>query len=335
MAQQVRGVIAPGKDEPVRVETIVVPDPGPGEAVVKVQACGVCHTDLHYSRAASTTTSRSCSATRRPASSSRSATGVTDVAPGDFVDPQLACGVRPVPRLPARAPLVLLRHPQRAAEDDAARTAPSCRPALGIGAFAEKTLVAAGQCTKVDPAVSPGRRRPARLRRDGRHRRRHQHRRGRPRRHRRRHRLRRRRRRGDRRRPAGRRGEDHRRRHRRPQAGDRATKLGATHTVNSRGARPGRGHPRAHRRHSAPTSSSRRSAARRRTSRPSTPATSPAPSSSSACPPPRCSSNCRCSTSSAAAARSSRPGTATACPRATSRCSSTCTCRAASTSARS
>src|SRR5690606_41034431 len=48
MAQEVRGVIAPGKDEPVRVETIVVPDPGPGEAVVKVQACGVCHTDLHY-----------------------------------------------------------------------------------------------------------------------------------------------------------------------------------------------------------------------------------------------------------------------------------------------
>jgi S-(hydroxymethyl)mycothiol dehydrogenase len=28
-------------------------------------------------------------------------------------------------------------------------------PALGIGAFADKTLVAAGQCTKVDPAASP------------------------------------------------------------------------------------------------------------------------------------------------------------------------------------
>ena len=28
-------------------------------------------------------------------------------------------------------------------------------PALGIGAFAEKTLVAAGQCTKVDPSASP------------------------------------------------------------------------------------------------------------------------------------------------------------------------------------
>ncbi|MFD7004299.1 alcohol dehydrogenase catalytic domain-containing protein, partial [Streptomyces mirabilis] len=28
--------------------TIVVPDPGPGEVLVNVQACGVCHTDLHY-----------------------------------------------------------------------------------------------------------------------------------------------------------------------------------------------------------------------------------------------------------------------------------------------
>lgn len=48
MPHHVRGVVARAKGEPVAVETIVVPDPGPGEAVVKVQACGVCHTDLHY-----------------------------------------------------------------------------------------------------------------------------------------------------------------------------------------------------------------------------------------------------------------------------------------------
>ena len=33
---------------PVTIETITVPDPGPGEALVRVLACGVCHTDLHY-----------------------------------------------------------------------------------------------------------------------------------------------------------------------------------------------------------------------------------------------------------------------------------------------
>src|SRR5262249_61824745 len=54
MTQAVKGVIAGAKGEPVRVETILVPDPGPGEALVRVQACGVCHTDLHYREGAIT-----------------------------------------------------------------------------------------------------------------------------------------------------------------------------------------------------------------------------------------------------------------------------------------
>ncbi len=45
---EVRGVVARSKGAPVGIETILVPDPGPGEARVTVQACGVCHTDLHY-----------------------------------------------------------------------------------------------------------------------------------------------------------------------------------------------------------------------------------------------------------------------------------------------
>ena len=48
MSQEVRGIVARAKGEPVSIETIVVPDPGPGEAVVAIKACGVCHTDLHY-----------------------------------------------------------------------------------------------------------------------------------------------------------------------------------------------------------------------------------------------------------------------------------------------
>ena len=48
MSEQVRGVVATAVKEPVTVESIVVPDPGPGEVKVRVQACGVCHTDLHY-----------------------------------------------------------------------------------------------------------------------------------------------------------------------------------------------------------------------------------------------------------------------------------------------
>src|SRR3954465_15675522 len=45
---EVLGVVARAKGDPVTVEKVLVPDPGPGEALVQVQACGVCHTDLHY-----------------------------------------------------------------------------------------------------------------------------------------------------------------------------------------------------------------------------------------------------------------------------------------------
>src|SRR5436189_225267 len=48
MTYEVKGVIARGKGAEVEVTTVVVPDPGPGEALVRVEACGVCHTDLHY-----------------------------------------------------------------------------------------------------------------------------------------------------------------------------------------------------------------------------------------------------------------------------------------------
>ncbi|WP_155293175.1 alcohol dehydrogenase catalytic domain-containing protein, partial [Rhodococcoides fascians] len=48
MPQQVRAVVAKSKGAPVSIETITIPDPGPNEVVVKIAACGVCHTDLHY-----------------------------------------------------------------------------------------------------------------------------------------------------------------------------------------------------------------------------------------------------------------------------------------------
>ncbi|MFQ5399970.1 MAG: zinc-binding dehydrogenase [Anaerolineae bacterium] len=35
-------------NEPLRIEEMPTPEPGPGEVLVKVAACGLCHTDLHY-----------------------------------------------------------------------------------------------------------------------------------------------------------------------------------------------------------------------------------------------------------------------------------------------
>ncbi|MFE9403096.1 S-(hydroxymethyl)mycothiol dehydrogenase [Streptomyces sp. NPDC006530] len=155
MAQQVQGVIAPGKNQPLRVETIVVPDPGPGEAVVKIQACGVCHTDLHYKQGGINDDFPFLLGHEASGIVESVGEGVTDVAPGDFVilNWRAVCGscracLRGRPQYcfnthNARQKMTLL--------DGGAELS----PALGIGAFAEKTLVAAGQCTKVDPTVSP------------------------------------------------------------------------------------------------------------------------------------------------------------------------------------
>jgi len=69
MVQEVTGVIARSKGARVESVTVSVPEPGPGEAVVRIQACGVCHTEGTTGKAGSVTTSHSCSGTRRRGSS--------------------------------------------------------------------------------------------------------------------------------------------------------------------------------------------------------------------------------------------------------------------------
>ncbi|MFF9134752.1 S-(hydroxymethyl)mycothiol dehydrogenase [Streptomyces sp. NPDC014806] len=155
MAQEVRGVIAPGRDEPVRVETIVVPDPGPGEAVVRVQACGVCHTDLHYKQGGISDDFPFLLGHEAAGVVESVGDGVTEVAPGDFVilNWRAVCG-RCRACLRGRPWYCFATH-NATQKMTLATTGRELSPALGIGAFADKTLVAAGQCTKVDPAVSP------------------------------------------------------------------------------------------------------------------------------------------------------------------------------------
>ncbi|MDH6139474.1 MULTISPECIES: S-(hydroxymethyl)mycothiol dehydrogenase [Kitasatospora] len=154
MSQQVRGVIAPGKGEPVRVETIVVPDPGPGEAVVRVQACGVCHTDLHYREGGINDDFPFLLGHEAAGIVEQVGEGVTEVAPGDFVilNWRAVCGQCRACRR-GRPQYCFATH--NAKQPMTLLDGTKLSPALGIGAFAEKTLVAAGQCTKVDPAASP------------------------------------------------------------------------------------------------------------------------------------------------------------------------------------
>ncbi|MGW4607907.1 S-(hydroxymethyl)mycothiol dehydrogenase [Streptomyces sp. NPDC004532] len=155
MAQEVRGVIAPGKDEPVRIETIVVPDPGPGEAVVRIQACGVCHTDLHYKQGGITDEFPFLLGHEAAGVVESVGEGVEDIALGDFVvlNWRAVCGKCRACR--RGRPWYCFDTHNAKQRMTLAATGQELSPALGIGAFAEKTLVAAGQCTKVDPSVSP------------------------------------------------------------------------------------------------------------------------------------------------------------------------------------
>ncbi|MFG2790144.1 S-(hydroxymethyl)mycothiol dehydrogenase [Streptomyces sp. NPDC048419] len=154
MTHQVRAVVARGKGAPVSLETIIVPDPGPGEALVKIEACGVCHTDLHYREGGINDDFPFLLGHEAAGVVESVGEGVTDVAPGDFVilNWRAVCG---------QCRACLRGRPQYCFNTHNAKqkmtlasTGEELSPALGIGAFAEKTLVAAGQCTKVDRKAS-------------------------------------------------------------------------------------------------------------------------------------------------------------------------------------
>ena len=150
--QQVRGVVARGKGQPVSLETVLVPDPGPGEAVVQVQACGVCHTDLHYREGGINDDFPFLLGHEAAGVVESVGEGVTEVAPGDFVvlNWRAVCGqCRACLRGEPWYCFATFNATQKMTLEDGTELA----PALGIGAFAEKTLVAAGQCTKVDPSA--------------------------------------------------------------------------------------------------------------------------------------------------------------------------------------
>ncbi|MFJ1993756.1 S-(hydroxymethyl)mycothiol dehydrogenase [Streptomyces asiaticus] len=154
MTQQVRGVVAPGKGEKVRIETIVVPDAGPGEAVVRIQACGVCHTDLHYREGGINDEFPFLLGHEAAGTVESVGEGVTEVAPGDFVILNWRAVCHECRACRRGRPWYCF-NTHNAKQPMTLTDGTALSPALGIGAFAEKTLVAAGQCTKVDPSASP------------------------------------------------------------------------------------------------------------------------------------------------------------------------------------
>jgi S-(hydroxymethyl)mycothiol dehydrogenase len=154
VSHQVNGVIARAKGKPVELTTVRVPDPRSGEALVRVQACGVCHTDLHYREGGINDDFPFLLGHEAAGVVEAVGVGVSGLAAGDFVilNWRAVCGdCRACRRGEPWYCFATHNATQRMTLADGT----ALSPALGIGAFTELTLVAAGQCTKVDPAVRP------------------------------------------------------------------------------------------------------------------------------------------------------------------------------------
>lgn len=152
MPQSVKGVIARAKDAPLEIVDVVVPDPGPGEAIVDILTCGVCHTDLHYVRGGVGDNYPYLLGHEATGVVSAIGEGVTEVAVGQRVilNWRAVCGECRACRK-GQPQYCFATH--NAAQRMTLADGTELEAALGIGAFIEKTLVAAGQCTPVDDDV--------------------------------------------------------------------------------------------------------------------------------------------------------------------------------------
>lgn len=154
MTETVKGVIARTKGAEVETVNIVIPDPGPHDVIVRVQACGVCHTDLAYRDGDIEDAFPFLLGHEAAGVVETVGAGVTHVAPGDFVvlNWRAVCGEC---RACKKGEPKYCFNTHNASVRMALEDGTELTPALGIGAFAEKTLVHEGQCTKVNPALDP------------------------------------------------------------------------------------------------------------------------------------------------------------------------------------
>jgi S-(hydroxymethyl)mycothiol dehydrogenase len=154
MSQTVQGVISRKKGEPVEVVDVVVPDPGPGEVVVDIAACGVCHTDMTYREGGINDEYPFLLGHEAAGTVESVGEGVTHVETGDFVilNWRAVCGQC---RACKRGRPWYCFDTYNAEQKMTLTDGTELMPAMGIGAFIDKTLVHQGQCTKVDPAADP------------------------------------------------------------------------------------------------------------------------------------------------------------------------------------
>ncbi|WP_448853039.1 S-(hydroxymethyl)mycothiol dehydrogenase [Corynebacterium frankenforstense] len=154
MSQTVTGVIARAKGAEVEQVDVVIPDPGPNDVVVEIEACGVCHTDLAYRDGDIEDAFPFLLGHEAAGRVEQIGSEVTHVAEGDFVvlNWRAVCGeCRACRRGEPQYCFATFNASQKMTLSDGTELT----PALGIGSFAEKTLVHESQCTKVNPDEDP------------------------------------------------------------------------------------------------------------------------------------------------------------------------------------
>ncbi len=154
MGQTTRGVIARARGADVEVVDIIVGEPGPDEVVVAVDACGVCHTDLHYVQGGIGDDFPYLLGHEAAGRVESVGERVVDVEPGDVVvlNWRAVCGRC---RACARGRPWYCFDTRNAVEPMTLTDGTPLSAALGIGAFCDRTRVHVGQCTEVDPEVAP------------------------------------------------------------------------------------------------------------------------------------------------------------------------------------
>ncbi len=149
------GVISRKVGQPTELEEIVIEDPGPGEVLVRIQASGVCHTDLHYKLGAV--------GNDFPYLLGHEGAGIVQAVGEGVTEPKVADYVV----LAWRAPCGYCRfcvlgqtnlcsaslnaQPRMTAKKDNAKLS----PALGIGTFCTHTVVSAKQAVTVPRECPP------------------------------------------------------------------------------------------------------------------------------------------------------------------------------------
>ena len=154
MPDPVPGPIAREKGAEVETVTIIIPEPGPNDVIVKIQACGVCHTDLAYRDGDIEDAFPFLLGHEAAGVVETVGEDVTHVQEGDFVimNWRAVCGEC---RACKKGEPKYCFNTHNASKKMTLEDGTELTPALGIGAFAEKTLVHEGQCTKVNPEEDP------------------------------------------------------------------------------------------------------------------------------------------------------------------------------------